>query len=170
VDAEFEQAPGLLRATLTARGPEVRLTFAPALPPGASGVVWKIDAARVRPTTLEAAGGSEPSIEVPLGVQPHVVELTWRGGLLPEAPLPELSPGDSSHALRVLDFGSAEDGWRITVEGDAGRAYELRLFGERLAQARGAEIIETGRGVTRLRVRLPEGDRGTSTAEIALLR
>ena len=86
------------------------------------------------------------------------------------APVRDLLPGESSHTLRVLDFGEADGGWRAKVEGDAGTEYDLRVCGERIARATGAEIVGHTGGVTTLRVRVPAGDRPTSTVEITLLR
>ena len=169
-DVEFEQTPGRLRATFRATGPEARLTFAPALPPGASAVVWRLDGARAAPATRASTRGADQSIDLALASQPHVVEITWQGGLMPEAPVRDLLPGESSHTLRVLDFAATDDGWRAKVEGDAGRTYELRVFGERPARATGAEIIEHKNSMTRLRVRLPENGKNTTTAEIVLGR
>jgi hypothetical protein len=170
VDVEFEQTPGRLRAILRPGGPDTRVTFAPMLPAGAANVAWKLDGTRATPAVWRSPRGEHPSIEVTLAGTPRTVEVTWTGGLAPVAPVREVLPGESSHALRVLDFGAAAGGWRAKVEGDAGAEYNLRVVGERFARATGAEIVSHASGMTTLRVRLAAGAGPTSVAEIALFR
>ncbi len=170
VDAEFEQRRGVWRATLTAQGGPLRLLVTPGLPLGATNVVWKVDGKRVAPQKYRSPRGDDPAVEIEVGEQPTRVEVTWQGGLAPEVPVSALAPGDASHGLRLLAFEFDRNGWRATLEGDAGRVYEWRVIGERVSEARGAEIVASAGGVTTLRVRCPEAATPTSVVEIFLQR
>ncbi len=170
VDAAFEQAPGRWRATVAARGRRIRIFVSPALPAGARDVAWTVDGRRVQPIRFRSPRGDDPAVEIAASDAPTAVEVTWQGGLVPDAPVEVPAPGDQSHGLRILAFEAAEDGWRATVEGDAGRTYEWRLFGERVGEVRGAQLLDSARGLTRVRVRCPDAASPTSVVEIDLRR
>ena len=121
-------------------------------------------------TITEAPVALTVNGEVTLAGTPRTVEVTWTGGLTPVAPVRDVLPGESSHTLRILDFGATDVGWHVKVEGDAGGEYDLRLAGERPARATGAAIVDHAGGLTTLRVRLPRGDALTTVAELVLFR
>ena len=166
VDAELEQRAGRLAARLTAAGPALTLTFAPALPPGASSIVFRVDGRRVP----AASGAAGPSVDVALGEGTRTVEVTWQGGLVPEAPVRDLEPGDTSRTLRILDFEAVAGGWDLRLEGLAGATYEVRLHGAPVTTASAGEILGRDGEVTRLRVTMPSGGGPAGTLLVHLGR
>jgi len=69
----------------------------------------------------------------------------WQGGLSVAAPLRRLVPGQKSTGVRVVDFTAEGVGWLLELEGQAGLAYDVRLFGEApsLGDVDGAEATVT---------------------------
>ncbi len=166
LDAELDQRAGRLAARLTTTGPALTLTFAPALPAGASAVVLKVDGKRVTPVS----GADGPSVDVSLDKDTRTVTVTWQGGLAPEAPVRDLQPGDTSRTLRILDFQAVAGGWDLRLEGLAGVSYEVRLHGAPVTTASAGEIVGHDGDVTRLRVTMPSGDGSTGTLLVHLTR
>jgi len=163
IDAAVEQRAGRLAARLTARGPAVTITFAPALPPGATGVAARVDGRRL--AAVEADGRA--SVDVALDGDARTVEITWQGGLVPEAPTRDLRPGDTSATLR---FDAVADGWRASVEGLAGAVYEMRFHGAAPGSVTGGEIVGRDGEITRVRITMPAGEGPSSRLEIHLRR
>ncbi|MBM3148396.1 MAG: hypothetical protein FJ000_10965 [Actinobacteria bacterium] len=78
--------------------------------------------------------------------------VTWTGGLQVAAPLVDLVPGQASSGVRVVDFTAADGGgWLLELEGEAGRDYDLRLFGvqARISEASGGVTAEIRRAEAR---------------------
>ncbi|MCK5650463.1 MAG: hypothetical protein KAJ42_03755, partial [Gemmatimonadetes bacterium] len=88
----------------------------------------------------------------------RTVQLRWRGGLQVEPPHIDLVPGQQSRGYRVVDFQVEGGGWLLTLEGEAGRGYQVDLYGEAVT-AQGAEVgeFDPESGRTTLRVRFPDG-------------
>ena len=92
----------------------------------------------------------------------------WDGGLTVAPPRIELEPGSEAPGLRVLDLEADGDEWLLTIEGTAGRAYEVDLFGTAVTAAvvdGGARVRamsgDTGRaaeGNTRFSVEIPDAE------------
>lgn len=119
--------------TRTLSGPPVDLTVTLPVPLGAERV----------------AGGylyedTAEDVDVPVSWGPHggTSTLTFTpgetdgvysvhdGGLTPAPPRVRLQPGQRSTGLRIVDWVRDGDGWRLDVEGEAGRSYEMELYGE----------------------------------------
>ena len=166
IDAAIEQRAGRMAARLTARGPAVTLGFAPPLPPGATRVAVRVDGRRV--TAAEADGRA--SVDVSLADGPRAVEITWQGGLAPEAPVRDLQPGDTSATLRILAFEAVADGWRASLEGLAGATYELHLHGSAVGGVTGGEVAGRDGEITHVRVTMPVGAGPTSRLDLHLRR
>ncbi|MDP2955405.1 MAG: GH116 family glycosyl hydrolase [Longimicrobiales bacterium] len=168
LDVEIVQEAGLVRVDVTSRGPAVELDVVLPVPLGASDV-------RVR-TSGPGAGAEGPGVvqgrhdlavtrtlRVAEGT-PAFAEAVWAGGLAVAAPLVELVPGQPSSGVRVVDFTAADGGWLLELEGEAGRDYDVRLFGATpaVATVTGASAeLRGGAGVGDdphvLRVRFPAG-------------
>jgi len=98
-----------------------------------------------------------------------VIEMvaTWDDGLAVAPPRIDLEPGQRSTGPRIIDLEADGDGWLLTIEGTAGREYDLALFGTAV-RARVTEgkltVAGTGEG---LRVRFADGE-GRVTARMIL--
>jgi hypothetical protein len=97
------------------------------------------------------------------------VELRWAGGLELEPPLVALEPGQVDRGPRILEFGAADGGWRVTVEGLSGSTATLRFRGDTPGRAEGA-TLRGAPGVTEATVSLPPSADRFSRAEIRLRR
>jgi glycogen debranching enzyme len=162
LDVEIEQGPGRLRLRLLPEGPALALDLVPPVPAGARDVKVWVDGA-----ALPFAPGR--GVSVRLSGAPRVVEVRWKGGLSVEPPLVALQPGQSDAGLRLVDFDTTSDGWRLRVEGRSGRAVAVRLHGEAPRAARGGDLRREG-AVTVVTVPLPASTTPFSTAEVRLER
>ncbi len=151
LDVEMAQEPGRMRVDVTSEGPAVELDVVLPVPLGATNVR----------ATASGGGGGEPT------TGPHDVtvtrtlrvtegttswaEVTWSGGLQVAAPLVDLVPGQSSSGVRVVDFTAAADGgWLLELEGEAGRSYDVRLFGAAVLAGVSGASVELARPATRV--------------------
>jgi glycogen debranching enzyme len=150
LDVEITQEPGRYRVHVDASGPPLALDVVLPVPLGATGV-----------RASASLGAAEDAGAVP---GPHDItvtrtlrltdgasssaEVTWTGGLQVAAPLVDLVPGQASSGVRVVDFRADGPGWLLELEGEAGRAYEVRLFGAmpEISEVRGAvaEVLRAG--------------------------
>ncbi len=133
IEQQWTATGGQQRVEITSRGPAIEIDLVPELPTGATRVeisqtggagatLPQRDAARPR--------GVVPPIHVPLtDGEPTEIALIWSGGLKVAPPRIDLEPGQRSAGLRVLNFAGDGDGWLLTLEGTAGREYEIGLFG-----------------------------------------
>ena len=185
LDVEVTRGQGRMRVDVTSLGPPLALDVILPVPLGATGV---------EAATSEGPGGAfTAGGGVAQGVHDATVlrrlalpedgtafaEITWTGGLSVAAPLVDLVPGQASHGVRVVDFtAGADGGWILELEGEAGRSYDVRLFGHapRVIQAEGAtaEVIAgagAGKDPHLARVRFPGGSgRRVATVHLAPTR
>ena len=95
---------GEQRVLLRSEGPPVEIEFVPDVPAGATDVM-----------VTESADGEFAA--------------TWQGGLAVAPPRIDLQPGQRSTGLRIIDLTADDGGWLLTLEGSAGRSYDVRLYG-----------------------------------------
>jgi glycogen debranching enzyme len=171
LDVSFEQTAGSFTTELEAKGPPISVELIVPIPSGARDVAVTAGLAEgpgrgsLRPGTHD----QRYTISLQVSTTPIRVAVTWRGGLSVEPPTVRLEPGQESNGLRVLDFRSTGTGWRIVVEGDAGRHYALRLAGEPVRVSSGpATSVYSGR-FNMLDIRLPDG-RGRVVTALDLTR
>ncbi len=171
---EIEQTPFSQTVTVTREGPELDLLLVQSMPPGTL-----THGASTSPPSGEARGQVRPGeretqITRTLRLTEAVTTfaLSWTGGLAVEPPTADLDPGQRSTGLRVLDFrrdGSPTAGrWRLTVEGQRGGRYRLRLHGEPLSQLEGADVdvLRTDDATTTIGLTMPPGSGRTTTSII----
>ena len=164
---QFERGSGRATATVSASAP-LNLEFAQSVPAGARDVRVTLDGRAVEARSELGPHDQHVQVTVPVAAQPQKVEVTWTGGLDVEPPHAELTPGQPSGGVRVLDFGAAADGWTLVVEGMAARRYEIALVGERLGRVEGADLVRRQGEVTTIAVVLPAGPgRQTQTVKLA---
>jgi glycogen debranching enzyme len=149
LEFSIEQRPGRASATLRASGAPVEVEWVQAIPPGAREARATVDGAPVE--------APEARMSVTVTSQPRRLEFSWTGGLAIEPPTVRLAVGQVSHGLRVVDVRATEAGWMLAVEGAAGAHYTLRVYGERIARAEGAEIVGTDGAATLLGITLAPG-------------
>lgn len=170
LDVEITQRRGGIRVDVTGHGSPVDVDVVLPIPLGAGRI-------GVRPALGEGTGGEQggpvpgphdATVRRTLRVEDGrtvSAEAAWNGGLQVAAPLVDLVPGQASHGVRVVDFTESEEGWLLELEGEAGRTYDVRLFGEvpegmdvigaegRFLPAADAEGLDAHR----LNVRFPDG-------------
>jgi glycogen debranching enzyme len=172
LDVEIVQEPGHTSVSVTSRGPDVSLDVVLPVPLGATDV-------------QASAGWHDQTVTRQLRVTEGAratAEVRWSGGLQVAAPLVDLVPGQASGGVRVVDFTAADGGgWLLELEGEAGRSYDVRIFGVRpvIADVTGAvaEVGGPGSDVSAetssrpdahvLHVRFPEGS-GRRLASVRL--
>ena len=175
VDATIVQSTTSLAITLRAEGPQVDVTLAPSLPPGATDVRVTVTGgvAVPRRALAPAADATRREVTVRPGPVPVTARFTWKGGLSLSPVLTQLSPGDRSHGLRVTDFGwnGNERTWTLVVAGVAGSRHEVSLHGAPVEVSAGpATIVRADGPVTTVAVTLPEASSSASAATIVLAR
>ena len=111
-------------------------------------------------TELSPDGSVEVTVgdAAPAGNRAEIV-VAWEGGLAVAPPRVDLEPGRTSDGLRILDFSADADGWRLSVEGMAGRTYEVASFGtpvESAVMQGAARVSDRGDGV--IEVAFAEGE------------
>ena len=160
-DVEIRQrwtaAGGERRTTLTTTGPPLTFNFVPDVPAGAREVAVRVNA-------VDTELGPDGSFEVITGAGTQAGEraeivVTWEGGLTVSPPRLALQPGQRSTGLRILDFAADPAGWTLSVEGTAGRSYDIALFGTPVrptVTSGPAGVSDSGPGV--VRVRFAEGE------------
>ena len=144
-------AGGERRTTLTTTGSPLTFEFVPDVPVGAREVA-------VRVNGIDAELGPNGSFEVIAGTGTQTGEraeivVTWEGGLTVSPPRLALHPGQRSTGLRILDFAADPAGWTLSVEGTAGRSYDIALFGTPVASSvtsGSARVSDSGPGVVRI--------------------
>ena len=171
LDVEVTTGRGRIRVDVASTGPAVDLDVVLPVPLGATSV--EAASSPGPEGESDALGGVTPGVHdaavrrrlrVSAGARAFA-EATWDGGLSVAAPLTDLVPGQASHGVRVVDFTAGPGGgWILELEGEAGRSYDVRLFGAApgLAGADGAEaeiLPGAGEGESPhlARVRFPDG-------------
>ena len=147
---------GEWRTRLRNEGPPLDLEFVPDLPAGATDVTIEVSGAErldeepAERTTDQAALLAPVRLRLDSGEVAEVAT-TWQGGLAVTPPRRDLKPGQRSSGLRIIDLGADDDGWLLTIEGDAGAAYLVDLRGAPVRATSldgGAEIESLERGST----------------------
>lgn len=140
-------------------GPPITLDLVVAVPPGARDVTVAVDGVEGAPEHTVEHGRHDQQALVSVPVDDHAgVTVSWTGGLAVEHPEVDLAEGQTSRGIRVVDFVAGEDGWELTVEGEAGRMYDLRLTGQPVqADYEWAETTRLRGTWTTLAVTFPEG-------------
>ena len=147
INRRWTEAGGELELAFRSQGPPLDIELVPELPAGAT--LESVDhteeseagfATLTVRVNIDPATGELRSIPVGLGHESDEdairrVKVTWRGGLAIAPPRVHLQPGQRSTGLRVIDLVADDDGWLLTVEGVAGRSYEIALFGTTVAAA-----------------------------------
>jgi len=153
---ELTRAAGHATVTLSATAP-LGVDFVQALPAGARDAHVLLDGKSLTAPAQNGVHDQTLTAHVQVGSRPQRLDFTWTGGLEVDPPHVALRPGQESAGLRVLDFRPASTGWTLVVEGTAARRYEIRLVGERVARADGAEVINRQEDLTTLAVTFPAG-------------
>jgi Glycosyl-hydrolase family 116, catalytic region len=186
LDVTLSRSLGSFGVQAVSRGPAVDLTVVLPVPPGATEVYASLGArggdSLLRNDTSGAPfvveGAHDGQLSLPATVPENgsvTFSAYWQGGLSVAAPTVDLVPGQASTGVRVVDFtGGGGHGWLLELEGAAGRAYDLRLYGQvpSLDAIDGAEVTLTpAAGTPRdphvLHVRFPTGE-GRENASIRL--
>ena len=146
------------RTTLTASGPPLTFEFEPDLPAGARNATFRVNGVA---TELSPDGSLEVTVgdAAPAGNRAEIV-VAWEDGLAVAPPRIDLEPGGTSGGLRILDFSAAADGWSLSVEGTAGRTYDIALFGTPVVSAvmqGAARVSDRGAGVVEIEFAEGEG-------------
>lgn len=170
LDVRFRQRPGgarnergRLSALLTLDGPPVRLSYRPSLPPGAREIRVELNG---QPVPVRADPGLRDvvvELELELGAEPADVVVTWDGGLAVSAPRHDLTPGQGSGGVRVVDFRADGSAWELVAEGAPGAAYALELHGVRVQ----ARVLEGGQARTGT-ARVEPADASAATSVLRL--
>ncbi len=181
LDVTLTRELGGIGARVVSKGPPVDLTVVLPVPLGATDVVARVDGAAVAgnaaggPPVTEGAHDQPATLRARLDKDtPVEFQAFWKGGLSVAGPTQRLVPGQPSTGVRVVDFTDDADGWLLELEGEAGHAYDLHLYGAvpGVGQARGAQAkLTPGTGAPGdphvLHVTFPDGD-GRANAAIRL--
>jgi len=170
VDVSYQRGLGWVEVELESRGPPVELTYVQSIPLGATDIRMEVDAEGGPRRQVE--GRHDIRHEVTLNLaegSPARLLFRWAGGLEVYSTIDTgLSPGVTSHGLRILDFAREEEAWVLTVEGDGGGRENVWLLGEAVEtdNARlGQRDDETGR--SKLEIDFPaEGPRVVRTLRL----
>ncbi len=160
IDMELIRSDGSLEARVSHEGPPVELELTLSLPAGAAGVQRQAPPANKREGIEITRDPREVRVATLLSLsdETQTVRLHWNGGLTVVPPTVRLTPGQTSQSIRVLDFTPTQDGWLITLEGEAGREYNVDLIGEPARIVEGtARMASDGNNHT-LRVSFAPGD------------
>ena len=164
---------GEQRVVIRSDGPALELAFVPDVPAGAAGLRVAVNGVPTAWGGEEAGRRGEPSGPAPLVLpvtvgQATEITVAWEGGLAVAPPRIDLEPGQRSTGLRIIDLEEDEDGWLLTIEGTAGREYDIGLAGTPV-QTRVTEgnVSVAGTGDGGLRVRFSAGE-GRVTARVLM--
>lgn len=153
LDVQITQAPGRTDVTVTSHGPQVTLGFLLSAPLGAEITGAPHTGERVHVAVASHAHDQTVLTSHRITEGDTLTQsVTWTGGLQVAAPLVDLVPGQASSGVRVVDFTAADGGgWLLELEGEAGRDYDLRLFGvqARISEASGGVTAEIRRAEAR---------------------
>jgi hypothetical protein len=148
LDVEIQQGSQDIQVAVEAVGPEVEVDIVLPVSSGAREVRWWFGNRLMTADGRGAeAGRHDQTVAIPLGSTadaPLAGGASWRGGLTPAPAAIHLVPGQESTGLRIIDWVRDGEGWRLEVEGQAGRSYVLPLYGEDFlvvgAQGAGGEL------------------------------
>lgn len=129
LDVTLERSVGSARLELT--GAEaVEVQWVSSIPAGARNVRATRNGVPATVSVAEGAHDGTVEIAIPAGGPGRAAAVTWDGGLEVEPPSVAVRAGDETRGVRVLDFGGSADSWRLVLEGPAGGAAEIGVFGE----------------------------------------
>ena len=171
IDVELTQGDGEIEALVTHSGPPLELELVLSLPPGAFEIRHASKSAESQQPLSITNGRHDIQVTTQLALSGGETQvfLRWVGGLAVVPPTLRLAPGQESRGIRVLDFRPVEDGWSITVEGEADQIYGLDLQGEQpLVVDDNATVSSTGTSHI-LQIHFPPGV-GRATRTIHLQR
>jgi glycogen debranching enzyme len=173
ISASLEQTAESFTAVLSGAGPPISIDLVVPIPSGSRDVA--VTAGPPQPSGQDSLRrglyDQQYTISLEVSETPIRVTVNWSGGLSVQPPTIQLEPGQASHGLRVLDFRSTDAGWRALVEGDSGRHYTLRLYGEQVRVSSGPATSDFSGGVNLLDIDLPAGrDRVTTALDLVPVR
>lgn len=171
VEAVIERQTGRTEIVLGAAGPPVDLAYVFALPPGSRNPRVAVDGQPASAADEPGTDGSKLRIPLTLDGSEHRIEIAWDGGLEVVPPRIGLEPGQASGGLRIVDFGLEGGAWALTVEGEAGGSFDVRLVGGQSVKvarvafptpgpdqtSAAARAVQAEAGVTNLSLRFPAG-------------
>lgn len=172
----IDQGLGRADVRIEAEGPPVEVELLQAAPAGATDLAVQVmdgdEAVPTAPAFERGRHDIRARVAVLVDARGRTVRTVWRGGLTVGHPATELEPGQTSRGLRVVDFVTADEGWELTLEGEAERTYEVDLHGipVRVESDAGMEVALEARpepGRSTLRLAFPEGS-GRTTRVIRL--
>jgi hypothetical protein len=170
VDVSYRRGVGWVEVELESRGPPVEMDYVQSIPLGATDI--RLETNTEGKPGRQVEGPHDIRHEVTFSLtegSPVRLLFQWAGGLEVYPTIDTgLTPGITSHGLRILDFGRDDDAWVLTVEGDGGSKEVVHLLGEAV-EADGARLgqrdDETGR--SELEIEFPsEGPRVVRTLRI----
>ncbi len=142
LNAVLERTSRSATTRITASGPPITLDLVQSLPPGAQDIRVELpDVDDPEYTVDRGRHDVAVRVTVPLDGRQREVRVLWDGGLTIGHPAVALEAGQNSRGLRVVDFGPADGGWELVLEGAPGAEYALPLYGGPVEVAEGdAEI------------------------------
>jgi len=130
LDVTLSRGLGSVGARVTSSGPPVDLTVVLPVPLGATDITATASYGPGASRVVQGAHDEQASLTARLtGAIPVDFRAFWKGGLSVGAPTIHLVPGQSSTGVRVVDFTGGADGWLLELGGEAGRSYDLHLYG-----------------------------------------
>lgn len=171
IDLELIRSGDSIEARVAHTGPPTELELVLSLPAGAAGVGRHDRSMNAREGIEIIRDPHEVRVVTLLSLSEgsQTVRLHWIGGLTLVPPTVPLMPGQTSRGIRVLDFTTTEDGWRITLEGEAGGEYRLYLLGEPPRVVESTARVDSDGDTHTLHLSFPPG-RGRQAQNIHLLR
>jgi len=130
VEAVIKQGAGVAHVALGSEGPPIELAYVASLPPGSRNPSVRVDGESLKVEAEATRHDLRLPVTVTLDGTEHRIEIEWTGGLSVVPPRIALEPGQTSSGLRIVNFDREDGAWRLSVEGDGGRSYLIRLVGE----------------------------------------
>jgi hypothetical protein len=171
IDLALTQGDGTIEALVTHSGPPLELELVLSLPPGAFEIRHASQSAESQQPLSITNGRHDIQVTTQLALSGGETQvfLRWVGGLAVVPPTLRLAPGQESRGIRVLDFSPVEDGWSITVEGEADQVYGIDLHGEQPLVVDGTATVSSTGTSHILQIHFPPGV-GRATRTIHLQR
>jgi len=171
VEIIIEREAGVTNVVFGSEGPPIELTYVASLPPGSRDARVRIDGQAVPGEATPTRHDLEVRVPLTLDGTEHRIEIEWTGGLEVVLPRIVLEPGQTSGGLRIVNFDQEDGAWKLSVEGDGGRSYRVRLVGEPVKiqkvafssagidrTSAGARVAHQEGQVTELELKLPAGE------------
>jgi len=142
--------------------------LAATVPADASDIAVSIDGTEMADFVINRGPhDSEVAVSLAHLSDAKTVEVSWTGGMRLAPNRIELEPGQRSRGYRIADkhYGNGE--WKITIEGEAGRTYELELIGKVPENVTNGDLRAMTEDGATLLVAMPNG-LGRQTVEVTL--